>query len=107
MCIALPMLVVEVIDVDRCLVAVEPGAGVSADRGGRDVVSAMLIADGADAVAALVGRWGLIHAGFLMEIIEAEDAASRLAVFGAMDGADGALPTMDLEARETVVHPEA
>lgn len=98
MCIALPMLIVAVIDAEAGLVAVEPGEGVSADRGGREEVSAALIAEGREATAALVGRWGLVHAGFLMETIEADDARERLAVFAAMDGATGAL-SVDPETR--------
>lgn len=107
MCIALPMRVVDVVDPGKSLVAVEPGPGVAADRGGNDIVSAALVADDATALVALVGRWGLIHAGFLMEIIEEDDALERLAVFAAMDGADGDFPGIDFDEVTNATLPQA
>lgn len=90
MCIALPVRVTEVVDAARGIVAVVPGHGVAADRGGREEVSAVLIAGDAAALDGLVGCWGLVHAGFLMQVIDEGDALERLAVFATMDEEVGA-----------------
>ncbi|WP_170145683.1 HypC/HybG/HupF family hydrogenase formation chaperone [Rhodoplanes elegans] len=84
MCIALPRRIVAVVDRDRFMVALAPEA--SAGPGDADTISVSLLADGPAAADALVGAWVLVHAGFALAIVDAEDARSRLQVFAAMRG---------------------
>lgn len=79
MCIAVPVKVCEVLDPQRGLVIVEGAHG-------REQVNAGLIAEGADALAALIGRWVVVNTGFVLSVLEDEDARSRLDIFAALDG---------------------
>lgn len=85
MCIALPVRVVAILDEGNLTVAVEGGS----ER--REEASAALVAQGAAELAALPGRWALVHAGYLLSLIDEREARSRLAVFAAMEG----LPVTD------------
>ncbi|MGQ9371034.1 HypC/HybG/HupF family hydrogenase formation chaperone [Azospirillum sp. ST 5-10] len=82
MCIALPVQIVAVTDPRAPSVAVQ-------GRHGRDEVSAALVAPPGGDASALLGRWAVVHAGFILSLLDEADARSRLAVFAAMDGEDG------------------
>ncbi|PKU22371.1 HypC/HybG/HupF family hydrogenase formation chaperone [Telmatospirillum siberiense] len=79
MCIALPVKIVAILDAGKSLVLVE-GAG------GQDEVSAALVADETAAGADLLGRWAVVHSGFVLSLMDEREARSRLAVFAAMEG---------------------
>lgn len=65
MCLGIPGQIVEVVDAEHNI--------VKADVGGvRRNINAALLADGPDAVG--VGDWVLIHVGFAMSKIDAEEA---------------------------------
>ena len=85
MCLALPMRIVEVVDVAARTVRIAPDATVAADRAGEEVVSAALLVAAEADLDALVGGWGIAHSGFLLARLEEDDARSRLALFVAMD----------------------
>lgn len=90
MCVALPMRIAEVVDPAARTVRLAPVGALAPDRARDEVVSAVLVADDEAALAALVGGFGIAHAGFLLSLLDEEEARSRLAMFEAMDG--GALP---------------
>lgn len=89
MCIALPRRVAAI--VDRAGLRVEVGEGE-----GRETVSAVLVAAGD--LDRLLGRFVVAHAGFVLEVLDEEDARSRLAVFAALDGDEAPLDLSDLAA---------
>ena len=89
MCIALPMRIIEVVDEAKRTVSIVADGAISADRAGHEIVSAALVADSEAALEALLGRWGIAHAGFLIEVLDDDDARSRLALFVAMDEVHG------------------
>ncbi|TBW40336.1 hypothetical protein EYW49_03905 [Siculibacillus lacustris] len=95
MCIALPMRIAEVVDPVARLVAVVDGR----DGSGREVVSTTLAVAITRPLDELIGGWALVHAGFLLELIDAVEARSRLQMFAAMagDGADLDLAAMRAE----------
>ena len=76
MCLAIPGQVVEVVDESRRLAMVEV-AGV------RRTVSIGLL-DGEDGAGAGPGDWVLIHVGFALAKVDAEEAAAQLALLEAM-----------------------
>jgi hydrogenase expression/formation protein HypC len=76
MCLAIPGQVVEVVDESRRLAIVEV-AGV------RRTVSIGLL-DGEDGAGAGPGDWVLIHVGFALAKVDAEEAAAQLALLEAM-----------------------
>lgn len=87
MCIALPVRIAAVLDGKDLRVAVEGPAG-------REEANAALFAEDEQGCNALLGRWAVVHAGFVLSLMDEEEARSRLAVFDAMDGlpvADGLL----------------
>lgn len=79
MCIALPVRIVAISDPKAQRVVVE------SRRGTEDVDAALVMVPG-QAVSALLGCWALVHAGFVLSLIDDEDAQSRLAMFAAMGG---------------------
>lgn len=85
MCLALPMRIVAVADAAARTVLIAPAPTIAADRAADEIVSAALLVEGDAALEALVGGWGIAHAGFLLERLSEEDALSRLALFEAMD----------------------
>jgi hydrogenase maturation factor len=86
MCIAIPMRIAEIVDRGRRTVRLIPDAAIAADRACDEVVSAALLATSADELADLVGRWGIAHSGFLLSLLDDDDARSRLDCFRALDG---------------------
>lgn len=82
MCLAVPVRVAAVADAEGLMVAVaRPGQEPSAWQ----EASAALVAEGDD-LAALVGRWVVVHTGYVMDVLDDADALSRLAMFAAIDG---------------------
>lgn len=73
MCLGIPGRIVAVVDAERLLASVEV-AGV------RRTVNITCIVDDAHPPHACVGDWVLIHVGFAMARIDAEEAAKTLAV---------------------------
>ena len=77
--IALPCKVVAIADSERMLVTVEPETG-----GGREIVSAALVLTSGRLVDELVGALVLIHAGFVIALIDEAGARLRLQLFAAL-----------------------
>ncbi len=69
MCLGIPGIITAITDADRLLAMAE----VSGVR--REVNVACVAGDG---LSALVGQWALIHVGFAMSLIDAEEAAKTL-----------------------------
>lgn len=80
MCIAIPMEIVAIVDAARLVVRLAGSDGRTED------VSAALVAETGSDGSDLLGRWALSHAGFVLSLIDADEARSRLAVFAAMSG---------------------
>lgn len=80
MCIAIPVEIVAIADAAKQVVRVVGRDGRTED------VSAALVAEAGSDGNDLLGRWALTHAGFVLSLIDAEEARSRLAVFAAMSG---------------------
>ncbi len=74
MCIALPVKIVAILAETDSVVVEGPA--------GREEVSAALVADGSE----LLGRWAVVHAGFVLSLMDEAEARSRLSIFAAMDG---------------------
>lgn len=91
MCLALPMRIVAVEDSAARTVRIAPASTIAGDRATVEVVSAALLAEDDASLEALVGGWGVAHAGFLLQCLSDEDARSRLVLFEAMDRAVGAI----------------
>ena len=91
MCIALPMRIVAIVDAAAHLVEVAPDPLTAPDRAAREIVSAALLVEDEPGLAALVGGWGVTHAGFLLARLDEADARSRLDVFAALDDAAAAM----------------
>lgn len=87
MCIALPCVVVAIVDAPKMLVAVAP------DGGAQEVVSAALVVTPDQPIEQLVGSFVLIHAGFAISLIDEAEARSRQQVFAALRGDEN---TIDL-----------
>ena len=96
MCIALPCRILAVVDLARLLVA------VSADgEAAQEIVSVALVVTPERPIDQLVGDFALIHAGFAISLIDQAEARSRLQVFAALDGGDGAIDLEDFYAATT------
>jgi hydrogenase expression/formation protein HypC len=79
--IALPCKVVAIADTERMLVTVAPETG-----GGREIVSAALVLAPGRLVDELVGAFVLIHAGFVIALIDEAGARLRLQLFAVLGG---------------------
>ena len=85
MCIALPRRIMAVVDASRALVAVE-----DEPLTGQETASAAMLVTPERPVASLVGAFALVHAGFIISLVEPAEAQSRRQVFAALRGeADG------------------
>ena len=74
MCLVIPKRIVAILDANEPTVVVD-------GPGGREEVSAALVSGTSD----LLGRWAVVHAGFILSFLAEDDARSRLAVLAAMD----------------------
>ena len=81
MCIALPRRILTVVDMAHAQVAVEDEAGT-----GQEIVSAALLVTPESPVESLVGAFALVHAGFIISMVDEAEAQSRLQVFAALRG---------------------
>jgi hydrogenase expression/formation protein HypC len=90
MCIAVPVKIVDILDDTDFIVQVESSHG-------RGEVCATLVAESGRGVADLLGRWAIVHSGYVLSLLDDQDARSRLAVFAAMDG---------LAVDDASLHPE-
>lgn len=73
MCLGIPGRIVEISDAEKKLAVVEVG-------GVRRQVNLACIVDEAHPIASCVGDWVLVHVGFAMSRIDAEQAAQTLAI---------------------------
>jgi len=101
MCLGIPGQIVAIVDVQRQLALVDVG-------GVRRTVNVAFIVDDTHPVHACLGEWVLVHVGFAMSRIDAEEAARTLALLDqlgeaqaeidliractAIDGAPGSAP---------------
>ncbi len=79
MCIAVPVKIVALLNETDSIVVVE-------GRHGREEANAALVIDVGEDRAGLLGRWVVVHAGFVLSLMDEAEARSRLSVFAAMDG---------------------
>ena len=73
MCLGIPGQIVAIVDAQRQLALVDVG-------GVRRTVNVAFIVDEAHPVDACLGEWVLVHVGFTMSRIDAEEAARTLAL---------------------------
>ena len=101
MCLGIPGQIVAIVDAQRQLALVDVG-------GVRRTVNVAFIVDDTHPVDACLGEWVLVHVGFAMSRIDAEEAARTLALLDelgeaqaeidlirastAIDGANGGTP---------------
>lgn len=101
MCLGIPGQIVAIVDAQRQLALVDVG-------GARRTVNVAFIVDDTHPVHACLGEWVLVHVGFAMSRIDAEEAARTLALLDqlgeaqaeidliractAIDGAPGSAP---------------
>ena len=85
MCLGIPGQIVAITDPER-LLAMADVWGV------RREVSLACVAEGPP--AALIGQWVLVHVGFAMSVIDAEEAARTLAALAALGEAEEALAAL-------------
>ena len=101
MCLGIPGQIVAIVDAQRQLALVDVG-------GVRRTVNVAFIVDDTHPVHACLGEWVLVHVGFAMSRIDAEEAARTLALLDqlgeaqaeidliractAIDGAQGSAP---------------
>jgi len=101
MCLGIPGQIVAIVDAQRQLALVDVG-------GARRTVNVAFIVDDTHRVDACLGEWVLVHVGFAMSRIDAEEAARTLALLDqlgeaqaeidliractAIDGAPGSAP---------------
>jgi len=101
MCLGIPGQIVAIVDAQRQLALVDVG-------GVRRTVNVAFIVDDTHPVHACLGEWVLVHVGFAMSRIDAEEAARTLALLDqlgeaqaeidliracpAIDGAPGSAP---------------
>lgn len=101
--IALPCKVVAIADTERMLVTVKPETG-----GGREIVSAALVLAPGRLVDELVGAFVLIHAGFVIALIDEAGARLRLQLFAVLGGAvDHDFPLATTDVACAPEHPES
>ncbi len=91
MCLGIPGLIVEVHDPARKLAMVEVG-------GVRRMINIACIVDDAHPAAACLGDWVLVHVGFAMSRVDAEEAARTLELLTEMGEVQAELATMRASA---------
>jgi hydrogenase expression/formation protein HypC len=93
MCLGIPAQIVAITDPVHQLATVSV-AGVE-----RSVSVACIVSD-ALPLAACVGEWVLVHAGFALSRIDAREAAATLALLASLDELPGELPDTPADASE-------
>lgn len=92
MCLGIPGLIVEVHDPARKLAMVEVG-------GVRRAINIACIVDAAHPPMSCVGDWVLVHVGFAMSRINADEAARTLALLTELGEAQAEIEAMRTPAR--------
>lgn len=92
MCLGIPGLIVEVHDPARKLAMVEVG-------GVRRAINIACIVDAAHPPMSCVGDWVLVHVGFAMSRIDADEAARTLALLNELGEAQAEIEAMRTPAR--------
>lgn len=102
--IALPCKVVAIADTERMLVTVKSETGE-----GREIVSAALVLAPGRLVDELVGAFVLIHAGFVIALIDEAGARLRLQLFAVLGGGavDHDFPLATTDVACAPEHPES
>ena len=78
MCLGIPGCIVEIVDADACMAVVEVS-------GVRRQVNIACIVDADHPASACVGDWVLVHVGFAMSRIDAEEARKTLELLAELD----------------------
>jgi len=92
MCLGIPGLIVDVHDPERKLAMVEVG-------GVRRAINIACIVDERHPVDACVGDWVLVHVGFAMSRIDADEAARTLELLAELGEAQAEIEAMRESAR--------
>lgn len=79
MCIAVPVKIVALLGETESTVVTE-------GPDGRGEANAALVAEDTGDCSGLLGRWAIVHAGFVLSLMDEAEARSRLSIFAAMDG---------------------
>ena len=87
MCLGIPGQIVEIVDASNKLALVDVG-------GVRRAVNVAFIVDAEHTVADCVGDWVLVHVGFAMVRIDAQEAAATLALLREMDEYHGEVDSL-------------
>ncbi|MGQ9369488.1 HypC/HybG/HupF family hydrogenase formation chaperone [Azospirillum sp. ST 5-10] len=91
MCLGIPGRIVAIADADAMLATVDVS-------GVRRAVDVQCVAEPGRPLAALVGRWTLVHVGFAMSLIDEAEAAATLAVLAAIGEADAEIAAIRASA---------
>jgi hydrogenase expression/formation protein HypC len=91
MCLGIPGLIVDVHDPMRKLATVEVG-------GVRRVINIACIVDESHPASGCVGDWVLVHVGFAMSRIDADEAARTLALLAELGEAQAEIEAMRASA---------
>lgn len=78
MCLGIPGCIVEIVDADACLAIVEVS-------GVRRQINIACVVDAEHPAASCLGDWVLVHVGFAMSRIDAEEARKTLALLAELD----------------------
>ena len=101
MYIALPCKVVAVADTARMLVTVAPETG-----GRQEIASAALVLTPGQTVEQLLGAFVLIHAGFVIALIDEAGARLRLQIFAALGGGEADMDELPIATTDVACAPE-
>lgn len=87
MCLGIPGRIVEIVDADNCLAKVEVS-------GVRRPVNIVCVVDADHPVESCVGDWVLVHVGFAMSRIDADEARKTLDLLAELGEMDAELDAM-------------
>ncbi|ABD90080.1 HypC/HybG/HupF family hydrogenase formation chaperone [Rhodopseudomonas palustris] len=87
MCLGIPVQIIAVTDADKMLALAEV-------KGVRREINVMLVSDPAEPIAALIGRWVLLHVGFAVSRIDEDEARITLDLLDATGAVEEELAVM-------------
>ncbi len=87
MCLGIPGRIVDIVDADACLATVEVS-------GVRRQVNIACVVDADHPAASCVDDWVLVHVGFAMSRIDADEARKTLELLAELDEMDAELDAM-------------
>ncbi len=87
MCLGIPGCIVEIVDAQTCLAVVEVS-------GVRRQINIACVVDAEHPATSCLGDWVLVHVGFAMSRIDAEEARKTLALLAELDEMRGELDAM-------------